>query len=422
MTEPSADRRAALQWLTAALLLAPLALLPFGSAAELPIAIAALLGSGLAVRGRIDWRAPAPRWALLLFGAYWLPELLSAPDAVNARRAWREVALDLRYLPWLLFACHQLRDPRLQSLVLRGCAAIVALWLVDALVQAATGIGLTGASSPDRLSGIFGAQDLKLGGAIAVLAPLLLLPLLRARRWLGLLAALACVVVVLLAGARAAWIALALVLMVSVWISFGGGGSALRVLLLALVVSGLVGTTAYLGSERFAARVDRSSLAWQGEDGLDHALSGRLPIWRTAMQMVREHPLNGVGVRGFRDAYARHAAPDDPWRGFDGDAGAFHAHQWLLEVASETGLVGLLCWIVAILAALRMARTAAATQRTQAAAVSLALAVMLFPLNTHYAFYSSAWAALLFFLLGLWLPLIAGTAASRSPARPAAAA
>jgi hypothetical protein len=41
-------------------------------------------------------------WALMtaLFFCYWLPEFFSALDAVDARRAWREVLLDLRYLPF----------------------------------------------------------------------------------------------------------------------------------------------------------------------------------------------------------------------------------------------------------------------------------------------------------------------------------
>src|SRR5690606_24475831 len=94
------------------LLLAVPALLPFGSAAELPLFVAALLGLVAYLRGRIDPRAPAPRLALLLFLAYWLPELLSAFDSVAPRKSWTEVAADLRFLPFLGFAVLALDEAR----------------------------------------------------------------------------------------------------------------------------------------------------------------------------------------------------------------------------------------------------------------------------------------------------------------------
>jgi len=40
--------------------------------------------------------------------------------------------------------------------------------------------------------------------------------------------------------------------------------------------------------------------------------------------------------------------------------------------------------------------------RTRAFPVTLALGVMLFPLNTHLAFYSAWWGLLFGWLLGLW--------------------
>src|SRR3546814_8492085 len=47
-----------------------------------------------------------PAWALtsVLFCSYWLPELLSAIDAVDQGRAIREALVDLRYLPFLWLA------------------------------------------------------------------------------------------------------------------------------------------------------------------------------------------------------------------------------------------------------------------------------------------------------------------------------
>jgi len=417
------DRDAALSLAERAavlLLLATLALFPFGRSAELAIALGALAGLICALRGWLDWGSAAVRLSLLLFCTYWLPELVSAIDAVDPSRAWREVAADLRYLPFLLFACVALRSPKAQRLARIGCAWILAVWLLDALVQASTGWSLGGPASADRLSGLFGADDLKLGVSVAVLSPFLLLP--ARSRWPWLLGvALAVVIVVLLAGSRAGWVSLALVLAVLSWQTFGGGRRAALALLAALLVSSALATAAYQGSETFRARIERSAAALDGGDGIDHALSGRLPIWRTAIAMFRAEPINGVGVRGFRTAYAEFAEADDPWIGIDGDAGAFHAHQIVLEVASETGAFGLLCWIWAGLIGLRIWRDAAPQLRAATAPVSLALLVMLFPLNTHYAFYSSAWGGLLFFLLALWVPMITARPAASGKAQGASA-
>ncbi len=388
------------------LLLASLALLPFGRAAELAMLVCAIGGCVMAVRRRIDWRSASVRLALLMFAAYWLPELVSAFDAVAGKRAWSEVALDLRYLPFLLFACVALQTAVAQRTALSGCGLILAVWLIDALLQATTGLSIGGPASADRLSGIFGADDLKLGGVVALLSPFLLLPLFSRHRALGALASLAVVIVVLLAGSRAAWVSLALVLTVIVWRSFEGGSKALAALLLSALAGVALVVAGYFASDTFHERIERTSAALQGGDGVNYALSGRVPIWTTALRMFREHPINGVGVRGFRDSYRAYAEADDPWNGFDGDAGAFHAHQIVLEVASETGAFGLLCWVWATLIGLRVWREAELTARAVAAPVSLALLAMLFPLNTHYAFYSSVWGGLLFFLLALWLPMI----------------
>lgn len=418
--EPGLDAR---ERAAVLLLVAVLALLPFGSAFEAPLLAAAITGAVLAVRGRIAWRSDPVRLALLLFAAYWLPELVSAVDAVNAERAWREVAVDLRYLPFLLFACHALRAPAAQHMALAGSGLVLALWVADALLQSLTGWSLGGPAEADRLSGIFGAEDLKLGASVAVLSPFLLLPAFARNRALGALMLLAVAVVVLLAGTRAAWVSFALVLAVCLWRAFGGGRRAALALLIAGLSGVALGTAGYFASDSFAARIERSAAALEGRDGLDHALSHRLPIWRTALRMIDDNRVNGVGVRGFRQAYADYADDADRWLGFDGEAGAFHAHQLLLEVASETGAVGLFCWLLAAIVAWRRWREAAGGARAMAAPVSLALLAMLFPLNTHYAFYSSAWGGLLFYLLALWLPIIQRPGPlSRSPAPPAGGA
>lgn len=392
--------------IAAALFIACFVLLPFGRLVELPMFLAALLGLGMLRHAPRPWRRWDLNLASLVFLGYWLPELFSALDAIDPRRSWGEVVLDLRYLPMLWYFADRLRDPAVQRWVQSALAVIVGVWVLDALLQLATGWSLGGPGSPDRLSGIFGADHLKLGAMVAVLAAFLLNASLGRSTALGALAGLATLAVVLLSGTRAAWIMLAIVLFGLVLARFGGR-RALLSLLLASAIGSALGVIGYQTSERFAARIERSAALFSGDrEGLDHALAFRLPIWETALSMTQAHPLNGVGVRGFRVAYAEHATEDDRWIGFDGEHGAAHAHNIVLELLSETGLIGLACWLLAIIGAWRGWRWADAERRRLALAPGIALLAMLFPLNTHYAVYSSVWGGLLLLLAALYVAAV----------------
>ena len=380
-----------------------LALLPIGRSAELPLLLAALLGLLAALRAP---HAELARLAIALFLAYWLPMLFSAPDAVDPGKAWLEVATDLRFLPFALLGVLALgaNAPRLRQLQVL-VALLVALWTVDALVQAVTGWSLGGRLEGDRLSGVFGDGNQKLGPILAVLSPFVLeAAWRRGGRALLAIAWLALGVAILLAGARAAWIMFALVSIVYAWRTRGSGrGFALA--LVALLAAGLaLVLSAYAVSDRLAARVDRTlALGGTSQPSLDHALAGRVPIFRTAAAMIAAHPVNGVGVRGFRHDYPEHAAADDPWVDAARTRGALHPHHIVLEVLAETGVFGLACWLVGAWLALRAYLAVPPPRRAIAFVPMLALAVMCFPLNTHYAFYSSYWGLLFWWLLAVYL-------------------
>src|SRR5690606_35768581 len=113
----------------------------------------------------------------------------------------------------------------------------------------------------------------------------------------------------------------------------------------------VIGCAAYRLSPEFAERMNRTLQLTHGNArDVDHALAGRLPIWKTAAAMAQAHPVNGVGIRGFRHAYEDHAAPGDPWVA---QGGAMHPHQLLLELASETGVIGLFAWLVGAMLLIR---------------------------------------------------------------------
>lgn len=380
-------------------------LLPFGRAAEVPILIAALYAlPGLVRAPRTLWAAPH-RLAVLAFFAYWLPELVSAFDSIAPRKSWLEVAADLRYLPFAIFVVDAVAVAPVRRQLLWWTALLILFWVADALAQSLFGVGFGGALEGDRVSGIFGDANLKLGPVLAVLAPILVLVALdRYGRRAALVVWTLVAIAVLLAGARGGWISFGIATLAMIWrvagnprrFAFGTAAIALASVLLGVIGYGI--------SERFAARVDRTFVAFDGtRAGLETALSYRASIWETALAMSVAHPINGVGVRAFRHAYLDHAAGDDQWLAMHPGQGAYHAHQWLLEVASETGAFGLVCWIALLTLLWRHWRTLSREQRHVAAPYSIAVLAMLFPINTHFAFYSSFWSNLYFWLLLVWI-------------------
>lgn len=380
-------------------------LLPIGRSAEAPLIVGAIAGLILAWRQRASLCADVGvRLAAILFAGYWLAALISAPGAVAPEKSWSTVAVALRFFPFVLFACLALRKTAWWPLLVDASAAIIVLWLLDAWVQIFTGWSLGGAETADRLSGIFGAGNLKLGPVLAVLSPFVFVAARRRWGWRGLAVAFVFQLMpILFAGSRAAWIMYALVALAFVWMQTR---APLRfaVWSFAAACAALLGiAVAWQHSGRFDTRFDRTLLALQGsEQALDAASAGRLRIWRTALAMSAAHPVVGVGVRGFRYAYPRYAQADDAFVDTLTDEGAYHAHQIVLEILSETGILGLLLWLAGAWYAIRAWRRARADARERALAPALALAAMTFPLNTHLAFYSTWWGLLFWWLLALY--------------------
>ena len=403
--------------------LAFVALWPAPGIAEAVMALGALTAIGRLIFVRFRGGGAllsAQAWALtsVLFFTYWLPELIGAIDAVDRARAFREAAVDLRYLPFLWLAASAVADARGRRITFVGLAAIVGVWTLDAIVQAVSGtspwffamdaakLAISGHRLCDandyllldRLGGALGPCNLKLGLVLASLSPFAMHA--AGRRfgpWGWLLAALAIGCVILLAGSRASWITFGLVLLLSGWhvlgwkrlfgvFAFGGA------LLIALTFV----------SPQVQQRVERTLHALNGDHaGVDSALSGRGRIWSAAWCMTKAHPINGVGPRGFREAFP--ACDPEPgvvaaW----GEGPAYHAHQIVLEILSETGVIGLLLWLAGAAMARRAWRYAEPAARDAAYPAMLALAVTVFPFNTHLAFYSTFWGGLTLLLAALF--------------------
>ena len=261
-------------------------------------------------------------WALtgVLFAAYWLPELFSTFDAANRAHSLAQTVSDLRYLPFLWLAASAVASDAGRRTTFIGLAVIMGIWTLDALLQEAfgasplfslidvakhaiSGHGMCTAEEVqrlDRLSGILGPCNLKLGLVLASLSPFVLD--VAHKRWglAGWLASsFALGLVILLAGSRASWITYALVLALSGWRALG-----LRKLAVVFALGAAFAVGLYAFSPQVRERFERTSAVLTADrNGVDVALSGRTRIWGAALCMIRQHPVNGVGARDFRDVF-----------------------------------------------------------------------------------------------------------------------
>lgn len=198
-------------------------LLPFGRSAELGTLLCLLGALWLLSREpRALNQYGGARLLLWLLAAYVGAALISAPDSVVPGKSWATTAGLLRYVPLGLYACLVIRRVRSLHALYVAVAVMLALWTLDAWMQVFTGWSLGGPAQAERISGIFGADNLKLGPTLAVLSPFALW----AARWRfghpgWLLALLVMLGPILLVGSRAAWLMYGLVALGFAWYAVG---------------------------------------------------------------------------------------------------------------------------------------------------------------------------------------------------------
>ena len=181
------------------------------------------------------------------------------------------------------------------------------------------------------------SQPNQLGGFLVLLVPLAITCALLARRWRGLFAfaAFAAAVGVYGSYSRGALIGLALVPFVFMrgWRLWVVGP------LVALVV---VLAAPNLVRERFATLTSSSS-----------EVATRVDIWRTALNVWESHPVIGVGLGGFPQAYAEARLPGKVFLPSTVFQPPPHAHDVFLQLLAEQGILGFIAFVAILVAAVR---------------------------------------------------------------------
>lgn len=305
--------------------------------AELPLLD---LVAGFALAGCAVWMIRGNRRPRFHPALLWLVILFLAWVAASAAVAFlqgrplqptvrHDPASFLHALAFFLVASQGL-GKRPQAILFAGifCAALLA----RAIIQGPDGLFLEGDIAPLAVM----ALPLALLGVVA--------PQPLALRGAFLLIGLSLVAVAGLALNRAAGAAFAVMILLLWWQTPRKGW------LLAASLPGIAAAAAWFVSSGYW---DRFRAIWTDEglrSGLDRAtITERLELWRGALEIVRDHPLFGVGPSNYKDVIAGYLSP-----ALDGMA----AHNSWLHVASETGIPGLALYSALFLAGLVAAQRA----------------------------------------------------------------
>jgi O-antigen ligase len=391
-------------WLAVAFI----ALLPFGRLSEVPLSVFAISLAFLAKtpENRALIRS-ASRFILPLFLCYWIPIVLSSFDSWYPEKSWAQSLSSLRFLAAGLAMSVLLNAASDRERVLRWTAWLLLFWAADAFIQLLFGQDLFGiAMHPDRLNALFIKKYQFFGPTLAMLSPLVLEHARREwRPWAWAVSFALILGAVMIAGMRAGWLTMALVLATYMVLMLKRENRELRRTIFTIpALAVIVLAISYFASPLFQERVDViRDISSGSEITTDASSMERVHIFTTALKMYRAHPVNGVGVRAFPRAYMEYAEPDDVHiLKSGGKSGATHAHNVVLEVMSDTGTIGLLGLLCAIGFLWVHYRKTSPTEHQDAFPFALAVVLILFPLNSHFAIYGTYTSSLIWFLVGLW--------------------
>jgi O-antigen ligase len=405
----------AADWLQAGSLCLLLLFLPFSKAAIEITSVLLLIGWTLrrlhpATRGETAWLSPAWR-PIALCGLMFLAACAaSIPGSTHPQQSLEAlVSKWAQYLSLTLICADLGRRLRLVQVAFGFAAVGAGLVAFDGIWQEAHRAGLAGSFfRPDHRFDFYGRitgpyeNPIDLATYLMVIIPVLTGWSLTLRRVLR----------------PAAWMLILVLLACFVRTEALGAGVGLAVALIALTACRPIRRLAIAGlliGALAAGIVLARNPQWSG------ALSpneigkiDRLVMWQAGMGMVHDRPVLGLGLNTFMANYLTY------WVG--GEYQPRYAHNCYLQVAAETGLVGLVTFL-GLLLSLGARLWAGVLQPTErrhvmAAGCLVGLAAFAAQAAIDTNFYALRQAALFWTLAGLALGLATPASQTAAPTRP----
>ena len=371
-----------------------------------PVGVMAILGLyRIAKNPKVLRQDPVLKTFGLVFLCLWLPLLMAFVDAVNPSRSIITTLGYLRFFFAGIFIIQEIvKDPIRLEFTTTALFCLIFFWCVDATIQFAYGKNLLGFPyEAEHISGMFYPRP-TIAHTCAVLSPFCFLYLydhFENKKWI-LVSLLPLFFVVLLSGRRAAW--LMLFLSSLCFLGYGFLYSKRKIDFSIITATAAVILTFLLfGTIIFHDPTNdryKKTLKFFSNNyaSVDLSTSHRLFIWKTALIVFKSNPVNGIGARGFRYIYEDYAAPDDFF--VVHNSIPTHPHIVVLEILTETGIVGLIAYLIALLLMVKMIFLCG--DKKALIPFFIPVAVAIFPLNAHQAFYGSIWSSMVWLLIAVY--------------------
>jgi O-antigen ligase len=321
------------------------------------------------------WRSDRARFVVFTsLLAYLAVVVLSGAVASNRAAVvkevlkWSEVATLAALALWLLRDARQVR-----VLAWMFIAAGIAESLLGYVQWVLSSGDIGSAGSGIRVFGTF-AQPNPYAGYLNFALPLALALVLFAHdareRWVAAAASCLLLGAQVLAASRGGLLGLAAACIILVVVGFGRERFAALVALVGVPLAALAWLTHLIPVRIQSALLDSFRVSGATVCGQVNSRTfstvERLAHWLAGLRMFQAHPLLGVGAGNYDTAYARYACPDWP-------ESLGHAHNYYINAAAETGLLGLAAFLIVTGAVLYLGWRAS---RAWGASVSTKVAVL----------------------------------------------
>ncbi len=341
----------------------------------------------------------------LVFLCLWLPLLISYPDAVTQEHSAHTLFPYLRFFFVGIFIIEELsKDTDRLKFITKCLYNIVLFWCVDAAIQFIFNKNLLGFPyQAGHITGMFHPRNTisHICSILSVFSFLYIYANAEKNKYLAL-GIIPLFFIILLSGRRAAWVMLALssfgFFIYGLMYSINRSMFIKTFSIVTALVTVLLATTIIFHpptNDRFKVTLGLFSNDY---DSINAATAVRLPIWETAYSIFKSNPINGIGPRGFRHAYEEYASKGDYF--VNSHVVPTQPHIIILEILSETGLIGFLGYMFALYFITRILRKSKKQQNLLP--FFIAVTVSMFPFNTHMAFYGSIWSSMVWLLLALY--------------------
>jgi len=333
----------------------------------------------------------------IVLSCFLLPAIFSLFDAINLERAASGVVRFLAYgfAVWVMLQIKFDRQESHRMMSLLG--AVLMIWVVDGLVQLLTGFSVFGNPLIELDSGhtlVTGSFRTGYGSTLAILSPFFLEALRRGRGGVAAsILSLPLFATIVMSGNEAS-------ILHALFALCGYTLVLYRVERRADIVPWLASLAICfclaVGAGSVLTETFRASASGQAATDTYRALEYLPDFWASAWAGFLDHLINGVGIRGWGSLAVSLdsvsiLAVTDRW----------HPHLFLLEVAVDTGVLGLIGYLLFFMFLGRRLFD----KRVEIALCSLVVMLALFPLNSAVSFYSYFTGNFLFLTLALLIVL-----------------